>query len=229
MPLTSEELSPLHITAGQHETDFVGFIEAVPDALVGVDRSGVIRYINHSAETLFGYERDDLVGQPVETLVPDSVRRDHPAHREAYCAGPGTRRPGPDRTGNTEPKPAVAERCLQGRQQDGTEFPLNLSLSRVETEDGLLVIAAVRDPTDRKDANDMREWMSRLRAMVDFSRDANISIGPDGIFTSWNPAAERLYGHSRDEMIGKPASSSPSAGNPADPVRPGAQPASSAG
>ena len=97
----------------------------------------------------------------------------------------------------------MSPRCLRGRHRDGTEFPLNLSLSQSNTEDGLLVIAAVHDLTDSEKANDKRDRMSRLAAMVEFSEEANISIGPDGIITSWNPAAERMYGHSSEEMIGK--------------------------
>lgn len=82
MPSTIGQPTSRHFAHGQHEADFVGLLEAVPDALVGVDRAGVIRYINHRAQSLFGYEGEDLVGQPIETLVPDSVRPDHPAHRE---------------------------------------------------------------------------------------------------------------------------------------------------
>lgn len=207
MPSTSEELTSRHVTTGQQAPGFASFFEAVPDALVGVDRAGVIRHINRKAQSLFGYERDDLVGRPIETLVPDSVRRDHPAHRETYFAGPGTRRPEADRQAKTEPKPAATPRCLRGRRRNGTEFPMNLSLSRVDTEDGLLVVAAVHDLSDRETSGHKRDLMSRLAAMVELSRDAHISIGPDGLITGWNPAAERLYGHSRDEMIGKPASS----------------------
>jgi PAS domain S-box-containing protein len=204
MPSTSEEPTSRHLTHGQHEADFVGLLEAVPDALVGVDRAGVIRYINRRALSLFGYESEELVGQPVETLVPDSVRPDHPAHREAYFASPRTRRVEPDRQGSSERKPAVSPRCLHGRRRDGTEFPLNLGLFQFDTGDGLLALAAVHDLTDREKAHDKRDRMSRLAAMVEFSSDANISIGPDGLITSWNPAAERMYGHSSEEMIGKP-------------------------
>jgi PAS domain S-box-containing protein len=180
-------------------------LEAVPGAVVGVDRAGVIRYINGRAQSLFGYEPREVIGEQVEMLVPDSVRPDHPAHREVYFAGPGIRRPEPEQEG-TERKPAKAAGCLRGRQRDGTEFPLNLSLSRVNTEDGLLVIAAVRDLTDHESAKEKRDRMSRLASMVESSRDANISIGPDGVITSWNAAAELLYGRTSDEMIGKPAS-----------------------
>jgi PAS domain S-box-containing protein len=185
---------------GQHEADFEGLLEAVPGALVGVDRAGVIRYINRVAQSLFGYDRDDLVGQPIETLVPDSVRPGHPAHREAYFAGPGTRRPEPDREGTIEQKPAASPRCLRGRRRDGTEFPLNLSLSQIDTEDGLLVIAAVHELIRQKR---VVKNANLTAAVAEHSDDAIIRIGPDGIITSWNPAAERMYGHSSEEMIGK--------------------------
>ena len=206
MPSTSEELTSQQAAPKRYEGDIVGLLEAVPGALVGVDRAGVIRYINRRAQSLFGYAHDDLVGRPVETLVPDSIRPGHPAHREVYFAGPGIRRPEPDPDGKGERLPAKTAGCLRGRHRDGTEFPMNLSLSRVDTEDGLLVIAAVRDMTDRENGKDKRDRMSRLASIVEPSTDANISIGPDGLITSWNAAAELLYGRARDEMIGKPAS-----------------------
>ena len=200
MPSMSEKITSRHFAPGQHEADFESLLEAVPGALVGVDRAGVIRYINRVAQLLFGYDRDDLVDQPIETLVPDSVRPGHPAHREAYFAGPGTRRPEPDREGTIERKPAASPRCLRGRRRDGTEFPLNLSLSQIDTEDGLLVIAAVHDLTGQKRVVKNAKLTA---AVAEHSDDAIIRIGPDGIITSWNPAAERMYGHSSEEMIGK--------------------------
>ena len=206
MPSTSGEFTSPYQPAGWGEDGFDRLLNAVPDALVGVNRAGVIRYVNRRAQSLFGYEREDLVGQPIETLVPESVRPAHPAHREAYFAGTGTRRPKPDPQGTSEQKPPSSPRCLRGRRRDGTEFPLNLSLSRSNTEDGPLVIAAVHDLTDSQKTNDKRDRMMRLAAMVEFSEDANISIGPDGIITSWNPAAEKIYGYSSKEMIGKPGS-----------------------
>ena len=180
-------------------------LEAVPGCLVGVDRGGVIRYVNRHAEVLFGYDQEDLVGRPIETLVPESVRPGHPAHREAYFAGPGTRRPKPGGSA-PDPKPAPPPRCLRGQRRDGTEFPLNISLSRLETEDGLLVIAAVRDLTDREKAQEKDDMVSRLAAVVEQSDDAIIGKTLDGVVTTWNPAAERLYGYSGTEMVGQPVS-----------------------
>jgi len=72
-------------------TMFGGLLEAIPDALVGVDKQGVIRYVNQRAESLFGYDRDDLVGAPLETLVPESLRKVHKMHRQRYHGAPGTR------------------------------------------------------------------------------------------------------------------------------------------
>jgi len=181
-------------------------LEAVPGCLVGVDRGGVIRYVNRHSELLFGYDQEYLVGRPIETLVPESVRPGHPAHREAYFAGPSTRRPEPGRGGLSDPTPAPPPRCLRGRRRDGTEFPLNLSLSRLDTEDGLLVIAAVRDLTDREKAHEKDELVSRLAAVVEQSDDAIIGQTLDGILTTWNPAAERLYGYSSGESVGQSVS-----------------------
>src|SRR5450759_4378169 len=175
---------------GQHAVSFEGLLEAVPDALVGVDQAGVIRFVNHQTESLFGYDRTDLVGQCIETLVPESFRKVHPAHRDGYVAAPKTREMG---TGLE----------LRGQRRDGTEFPVDIALSHVDTGDGVLVIAAVRDISDRQKAEQGRRWSERLAAVVEYSGDAIISNTPDGIITSFNPAAERMYGYSSEEIIGK--------------------------
>jgi PAS domain S-box-containing protein len=167
-------------------------LEALPDALVGVDTSGVIRFVNHQVESLFGYQRDELLGASVETLVPESVREIHGAHREGYHAAPRTRRIGSDLR-------------LRGRRADGTQFPVDISLSPMDTADGLVVIASVRDMSERARADRERDQMSRLSAVVEFSGEAIISTTLESIITSWNPAAERLYGYPRQEIVGKPS------------------------
>jgi PAS domain S-box-containing protein len=171
-------------------TKFEGLLEAVPDALVGVDHAGVIRFVNHQTELLFGYDRDDLIDAPMETLVPESVRSVHKTHREGYVAAPFTRTMGTDLE-------------LHGRRRDGTQFPVDIALSHTDTEDGPMVIAAVRDMTGRKKAEESRRHSDRLAAIVENSNDAIIGETLDGVITSWNPAAERMYGYSAQEVTGK--------------------------
>jgi PAS domain S-box-containing protein len=91
---------------------------------------------------------------------------------------------------------------LHGRRRDGTQFPLDIALSQADTEDGPLVIAAVRDITGRKKTEEAHQRSERLAAIVENSNDAIIGKTIDGIVTSWNPAAERMYGYSSEEMVG---------------------------
>jgi len=169
--------------------EFESLLEAMPDALVVVDHEGVIRSVNHQTELLFGYDRGDLVGAALELLVPESLRLVHKVHREGYVAAPFTRTMGQDLE-------------LHGRRRDGTLFPLDIALSEADTEDGPLVIAAVRDLTGRKETEEAHQQSERLAAIVQHSNDAIIAKTLDGIVTSWNPAAEKMYGYSSQEMVG---------------------------
>src|SRR5664280_1256660 len=165
-------------------------LDAVPDALVGVNRAGIIRFVNRGTEQLFGYQPDDLVGLPVEVLVPESLRPAHRVHRERYNAAPTARGMGLDLN-------------LHGRRRDGTQFPVDIAVSHLDTPEGLLVIAAVRDMTDRQKANQKRDQMNRLLAVIEFSSQAIIGITADGVITSWNPAAARLFGYQNPEIVGR--------------------------
>jgi PAS domain S-box-containing protein len=169
--------------------DFESLLEALPDALVVVDHDGVIRSVNYQAELLFGYERGDLIGAALELLVPESLRTAHQVHRQGYVAAPFTRTMGQDLQ-------------LHGRRRDGTQFPLDIALSQADTEDGRLVIAAVRDITGREKAEEAHQQSERLAAIVQHSNDAIIAKTLDGIVTSWNPAAEKMYGYRSQEMVG---------------------------
>src|SRR5665648_790537 len=168
-------------------TRFESLLEAVPDALVGMDQEGVISFVNHQTESLFGYDRDDLIGRPVETLVPEPLWQIYAQHKEDYFADPRTRSSGLDVV-------------LSGRHQDGTEFPINVSLSHIDTGDVLLVITAVGDVAKQKVAVKNAQLTA---AVVQYSDDAIIASTLEGVITSWNPAAERMYGYSPMEMIGK--------------------------
>ena len=149
MPPLSGKPTSAGAALGQHQADFEALLEAAPDAMVGVDRAGIVQFVNRHTELLFGYEPDALVGVPIETLVPESLRTVHQVQRDGYVAAPKTREMGTDLE-------------LRGQRRDGTEFPVDIALSHVDTGDGVLVIAAVRDITDRQKAEQGRRWSERL-------------------------------------------------------------------
>jgi PAS domain S-box-containing protein len=137
------------------EKRFLGLLDAAPDAMVCVETDGRIALVNAAAERLFGYRREELVGLRVEALVPDEARLRHPQHRQRYVAEP---RPRPMGDAGME---------LAGRRRNGSTFPAEISLSAIETDEGTLITAAVRDVSDRLAAQAERE---RLRTQVERER-----------------------------------------------------------
>lgn len=116
-----------------------GLVESAPDALVVVDEAGRIRLVNQQTEALFGYTREELVGEAVEVLVPERHQGAHPGHRAGYVTEPRMR-------------PMGAGLDLMAQRKDGTEFPVDISLSPLHTDEGLVVSAVIRDITERQRA-----------------------------------------------------------------------------
>ncbi len=136
------------------EARFLGLLEAAPDAVICVDRDGQIALVNAQTERLFGYGREELVGQPVEVLVPDALKSAHQARRAEYVAEP-------------RPRPMGRGLDLAARRRDGSTFPAEISLSTIDTDEGFLVIAAVRDSSERRELQAERE---RLRTLAERDR-----------------------------------------------------------
>ncbi|HEY1873247.1 MAG TPA: ATP-binding protein [Steroidobacteraceae bacterium] len=139
-----------------------GALDAAPDAMVIIDDGGVIRFANRRVSVLFGYHHDEVVGQPVEQLMPERFRGRHIAHRRDYTAAPRVRAMGENLT-------------LFGRRLDGSEFPVEISLSPIRTAERLLIAAAIRDVSDRKrierELRVARENSERARDAADHLRD----------------------------------------------------------
>ena len=181
-------------------------LEAIPDAVAAVNQQGVIVQINSQAEAMFGYTRDELIGQRVEILVPERQRPQHSHHRDQFHQQPKIRRMG-------------SGLDLYARRRDGTEFPVEISLSPVRMSDSTIVLSVIRDISDRKrielelrraseeldqrKTRELRESQNRMSLIVDSSLDAIIGKNLDGIITHWNKGAEQIYGYASHEMIGK--------------------------
>lgn len=169
------------------EQRFRALLETAPDAMVIIDQTGQIRLVNAQTERIFGCRREELIGQPVEVLIPERLRGQHIGHRSGYFHAPKVREMG-------------AGLELSGRRSDGSEFPIEISLSPLETEQGTWVTAAIRDITQAKRE---RDAAVRLAAIVESSNDSILGKDTQGRITAWNKAAEASYGYSAEEIIGR--------------------------
>jgi diguanylate cyclase (GGDEF)-like protein/PAS domain S-box-containing protein len=142
------------------EQKFRGLLDSAPEAAVVVDKEGIIQLINSQTEKMFGYDRSEIVGQSVDMLVPTGSRDIHQLHRAEFFADPQVR-------------PMGIELDLHGLHRNGSKFPIEISLSPLETEEGTLVIAAIRDITRRKQAEAaLLESEERFKLMAWATKDA---------------------------------------------------------
>ena len=176
---------------GQMEGRYRGLLEAAPDAMVVVNQGGEIVLLNVQAEKQFGYRRDELVGQKVKNIIPDGFA-------ERLIAD-GTR----------TAAEALAQQIGTGieliaRRKNRTEFPIEIMLSPLESAEGTLVTAAIRDITMRKDAErHLAQMEGRYRGLLEAAPDAMVVVNQGGEIVLLNVQAEKQFGYSRDELVGQ--------------------------
>jgi diguanylate cyclase (GGDEF)-like protein/PAS domain S-box-containing protein len=159
-----------------------GLLEAAPDAILGIDRGGAIAFANLRVEELFGYSRDELVGDAIEMLVPPEASERHQRHREGYHAVPRVR-------------PMGEGQELRGRRKDGTEFPVEISLSPLSANGEVFAIAIVRDVSDRKAADaELRRTKERLEESQRLARLGSWEWDIVNNEVIWSDELFRIYG-----------------------------------
>jgi PAS domain S-box-containing protein len=175
----------------QMEARYRGLLEAAPDAMVVVKQDGEIVLLNLQAEKQFGYHRDELIGQQVKRIIPKGFA-------ERLIAD-GTR----------TAAEAVAQQIgtgieLSARRRDGTEFPIEIMLSPLESVDGILVTAAIRDISVRKAAEEnLAQMEGRYRGLLEAAPDAMVVVNQSGKIVLLNLQAEKQFGYRRDELVGQ--------------------------
>ena len=165
---------------------------ASPDAIVVTSADGRISAANPAVEELFGYSETELIGTLVEILIPERLRGRHPQHRQDFVAAPSVR-------------PMGTGLDLYGQRKDGTEFPVDIMLSPVETSGEQSFLTVVRDITERKRTETaLRRSEERFRLLVEGAKDyAIFMLDPEGRVATWNHGAERIKGYRADEILGQ--------------------------
>src|SRR3954468_1846342 len=173
------------------EGRYRGLLEAAPDAMVVVNQDGGIVLLNLQAEKEFGYHRDELLGQKVTNLIPEGFAERLVADDLRFTEGALAQEIG----GGIE---------LTGRRKDGSEFPIEIMLSPLESAEGTLVTAAIRDISVRKAADKVLAQMEgRYRGLLEAAPDAMVVVNQDGGIVLLNLQAEKEFGYHRDELVGQ--------------------------
>lgn len=166
------------------EERFRRVVESAPNAMVMINPQGQIEMVNTQAERLFNYSREEMLGKKVEILVPERFRHGHPEKRGMFLHAPQSR-------------PMGAGRDLYGRRKDGTEFPVEIGLNPIETEEGMMVLSSIVDISERKRLEE------RFRRVVESAPNAMVMVNSQGRIEMVNTQAERLFDYSRAEMLGQ--------------------------
>jgi PAS domain S-box-containing protein len=183
--------APKKLLPAREQALFEQLFESSPDAIVVTDSAGRITNANAQVQRVFGFTTEELVGKPVETLIPERFRGAHPNHRQAYNAKPSVR-------------PMGVGLELYGLRKDGTEFPVDIMLSPVETAEGRVTVGVIRDISERKRTEEaLRDSEQQLRALFEFSPDAIIASDQEGRIKKANAQVEKFFGYTRAELLGQ--------------------------
>ncbi len=176
----------------ESEKRFRHVVESAPFGMLIIDGTGTIRLVNPQTEAMFGYGRDELIGWPVEVLLPDRFRGGHPGRRESFLAEPRARRMG-------------AGRDLYGLRKDGSEFPVEIGLNPIETPEGVQVLSAIVNITERKqiEAQLARQTAMLREQAVLLDRTHALTFDLDGRIIYWSHGVAELYGYSAAEAVGQ--------------------------
>ncbi|MBI4507404.1 MAG: PAS domain S-box protein, partial [Chloroflexi bacterium] len=187
------ELEQTDVRRQQTEAQYRSLVELAPDAVVVSDRDGRIVLVNSAAEWLFGYRRDELLGRPVETLMPEDLRQRHVDQRAAYYAGVAAKPMGV----------GIEYRCLRG---DGRAFPAEISVGTVENGSDVLVTAVIRDVTQRqRDAEALRASEQRFHTLMDSMSDIVFTLDREQRFVEIFGRPLERYGVHPERFITKTA------------------------
>ncbi|MGV3582484.1 MAG: sensor histidine kinase [Methylophilus sp.] len=166
------------------EVRFRQVVEAAPNAMVMVNKAGIIEMVNAQTEIIFGYGREELLGQSIDILLPERFRHQHPHHRASFFS-------------DLSPRVMGAGRDLYGRHKDGSEFPVEVGLNPIETDDGVKVLSAITDISARK------RMEERFRQVVEAAPNAMVMVNKAGKIEMVNAQTEIIFGYGREELLGQ--------------------------